>query len=130
MIRLRTNSVCSWTQVEEKYLDGKFNDLILRICVISGGSYPKTKPMYDAFLSELKVFVSQPKYITLSFDELIFAFRMSIDSTYRYQSGEYVETVFLDSENINIGYISKVLYHYYQLRIGVENLIGNTIDGY
>jgi len=105
-------------------------ELVLRISVLAGVDEPKTERALNIFIEELWGLLSLPKFQSLSFDEVIFSFRLNTEVDARYVSNEYIDQIEPINSKLSIDFISKVLSNYMGLRVGVENLIKNVIDGY
>lgn len=105
-------------------------ELVLRISVLAGVDEPKTERALNFFIEELWVLLCLPRFKSLSFDEVLFAFRLNTECDARYVSNEFIDQIEPINEKISIDFISKVLNNYMTLRAGIEVLVKNIIDGY
>jgi hypothetical protein len=120
----------SISQISETEREVLFMELIARISVLSGTEEPNTERCLNFFIEELWVLLCLPRFNYLSFDEVLFAFRLNTECGVKYISGEDMDAIEPINSKLSIDFVSKVLNNYMGLRIGIENLIKNSIDGY
>ena len=126
----RTNSTQSFSQTVKDTISDCLEDLVLRICAISGIGYPLTEKQFDYFIEELIILLDSPKYNNLSIPEIILAFRINSRSGVKYVSGEEIPRIEIFGTSISVDYIERVLNNYFGLRTGIENEVKCLIDGY
>ena len=131
VLNCRLNSKGAWNQISKDDLDKGLIDLIYRTCVISGLPYPPTQILFDYLVEEIKVLLTmRTKYKTFSIDEIILSVRINSQGDWKYISNEEIPFVENEGDYLNVNYFSAILKNYWSLRIGIENSIGNIIDGY
>jgi hypothetical protein len=100
---------------------------ILKISAICGFTLTTSEKFADILNEELLIFLKDFGYSTLSFDEIISAFRLNAKGWYRMQSGDTQPTVLPYSTFFSINYAGQVLKYYMQYRNALDSKLINDL---
>jgi hypothetical protein len=93
---------------------------IFKIAAIVGFSLPTSDKFADVLNEELLILLSEFGYSTITFDELILAFRVNAQGGYRTYGGDTISTVNPYSTFFSINYAAAVLNNYMRIRKSIE----------
>lgn len=121
---------CSFSQIEEKYIQWHIDQVMIRAAAIGGCAIPNTDFFAQIIGEELLDFIVNFGFGELTYEEIILAFKLNATGAVRFPSGDYMDRVTFSGTCFNIDYLSKILSNYMLLRNSLDRKIQNKIDGY
>jgi hypothetical protein len=116
-------------QNNSEELTEKFNDLLPKICIITGMSMPEGQ-MAELTKAEIISFLLDFGYKLLNEDEVMLAFRINAQGNARFSDGSYLTPISPIGEYLNVFYCGRVLSNYMILRNTFDSEIRNIMNGY
>lgn len=120
----------SFSQLDEGQLRVATDQIMLKGSAISGCPTPLTEGFAKTISDELIIFINEYGYDNLTLDEILTAFRLNTEATWRWPSGDMIERVEFSGTCFNVNFVSKIIYIYMALRNSLDAKFKNKISGY
>ena len=122
IIKLRMEGM-SILDCSEKEIDAISEILILNISVISGFKVNPSEMFLNMLSAEIKVLISESRFSNLTFNELVYAFRINARNSFKFIGGHEIFSIKSYTPFLCIDFADKVLTHYKMIRDSIDTRI-------
>jgi hypothetical protein len=103
---------------------------MLRVAAICGCALPNTDFFAKFIGEEIRVFLLDFGYESLTLAEILLAFRLNAKAEMKYPGGQDLEHVHFTGKCLNVDYMASVLENYMIFRKTFDRSLQNKLDGY
>ncbi len=125
--RVSSESISEMSDADLRVMADK---VILECSTTTGCELPFTDFFAEGLSRSMISFLKEFGYDDLSLEEIILALKLNMRHRLKMPSGIEMEEVAFSGRCVNVGFISKVLWNYMQIRNLLDRKFQNHIDGY